>query len=112
MTVTIAKKISEIIGLEADSIVPLIGGYQNQVFMVHSNQNQIILRVSSLKTRSRDEILSEIAWCLDLNHEGIRVSKPLLFENEYIRTFEFEDDFYHLVLFEKAPGDKIGRAHV
>lgn len=107
MTVTITKKISEITGLQVESIIPLTGGYQNQVFMSDSKQNQIILRVSSLKTRSKDEILSEINWCLDLNHEGIKVSKPMLFENEYIRTFEFEDDVYHLVLFEKAPGDKL-----
>lgn len=101
------EKICELFGFRVESMIPMTDGYQNKVFLVENHSEQVILRVSTDKTRSKEELLSEIAWCLNLNEEGIDVSNPIQFNCEYVSTFEHENELYHFVLFKIAPGCKV-----
>lgn len=99
------KTLGQVLNLAPDLLEPITGGYQNLVYTLADNR---ILRVSSDSVRKRPAIESELKWCQSLQQSGISVAKVIdRPRGDWVHTFEFEDQTYHAVVFEKALGRKL-----
>ncbi len=108
MNHTIIKAVCAELNLQPNQITPIEGGYQNHIFRIDIGGKRKILRLSSERTRSKNEILSEILWCQSLFQKGISVAKVLeISDSEIVCSINVDKAVYHAVLFEEVSGRKL-----
>lgn len=98
------KEITDSIGLNNHNI-KLITYSQNFVYDVSDGINSKILRITSDKHRTRDQILAELQWIDLLKANGIHACAAIKTNGKsQIISFESPTDTLHCVLFERAKG--------
>lgn len=82
----------------------LLGGYESQVYEVAGRGRPQVLRLTSSRRRTRDEVIAELEWVTFLDTAGVRVARTALSVPEAVRALPAADGYLTAVLFERAPG--------
>ena len=102
----IEARVTDLWGLVSEPV--LIGRTQNRVYSSVIGNNDVIVRISDSRHRSREMLLAEIEWMTFLERQGIHVSLPIASTRaEVIDTVEIGDDTLHVIVFPKARGRAI-----
>lgn len=99
----IEARVRDLWGLVSDPV--LIGRTQNRVYSSVVGDDDVIVRISDSRHRSREMLLAEIEWMTFLERQGIRVSLPIASKRaKVIETVEMGDVTLHVIVFPKAKG--------
>ncbi len=81
---------------------------QNHVYLGRRGDSRCILRISTGRHRTRDQVVAELAWIESLAAEGVRACRPIPALNSDLCVTVGAGDTNHIVTcFEHAPGRKI-----
>ena len=84
--------------------VELLGESHNTVYKINCD-NPFILRITSVRHRSRNELLSELDFILFLHNNNVPVATPMQsFSGDIIIEYVFEDDILFIIAFKMADG--------
>lgn len=86
--------------------VTMLDGFENFIFEVERDQQPYILRLSHSSKKTLDAVESEIDFLRHLANEGVLAARPAAARSgAWVESIPAQgDDFFHAVLFEKAPG--------
>jgi amicoumacin kinase len=99
-------EIARKLGLEKYQLKKLKGGLQNHI--LENSRDQTVLRISSVKRRTKEELLAEQNWLDKLVAVGVRINAPMLFADG-IRIVEvcLDQEPFLISQFKKIPGEEI-----
>ena len=86
-----------------------LGGYESQVYQVSGRGGPRVLRLTSSRRRTREEVMAELEWVCFLDRAGVPVARPALPLPEAVRPLPADGGYLTAVLFERAPGRPFGR---
>ncbi|WP_010095323.1 phosphotransferase enzyme family protein [Ornithinibacillus scapharcae] len=87
----------------------LIGGFSNNVFECHQNDDVIILKYYHGATNHKESILAELDWIKYLHQSGVNVTAPLPSVNgNFIEIInDIHNEEFYVTAFEKAKGSLV-----
>ncbi|OPA77410.1 hypothetical protein BVG16_13190 [Paenibacillus selenitireducens] len=108
ITPAVLQEVCAYLGCESTDL-KLLGGYHNHVFEVHHNGRQIIVKILQETYTTKNQVLAEVAWLVELLHHGQHVVKPLLLDGRDYIT-DLSGDFF-FAAYEKVEGIHIQPQH-
>jgi len=85
-----------------------VGGFENSVYSFSMKDQELFLRIGSLKHMTLELVQAEIEWVRYLVEKGVPAVRPTpSVADEYVECVELGEVSYNVVAFEKAKGEHI-----
>jgi len=92
-------------GIQADKLVKIGGGFENEMFGHNDPENKIVVRLTPPGHKTVDEVLAEMDWLKYLYENGAPVERVVPSKNEQVvEVISHDLGEIPVVCFEWAPG--------
>lgn len=81
----------------------------NDIYFSQKGPLEVVLRVTPSSQRSPEEIAAELSWINHLKKNSLNVCETVASINQNeIETLNVSGNLYHVVVFKKVPGERLG----
>lgn len=92
---------------QVSGLQELLGGLQNRLFSFHTNGVKLVVRLSSPKRRSQNQLEAELSFVEMLQRNEIQTVQPYKLNGKAIFTIKIKEHPYLLTLFEFIEGKTV-----